>query len=301
MSTRPVAARPSRFYNGGAPADRVLQVRPSPRRQGAAVRLFRGEAVEQAVAAGALEIVLAAASVRARRGMRRVAGLRRVVVAQALPVVLADHRGALAALGPVAAGAILTGRERGVVGLRAGQDVVHVGSVAPAVDGLTLLGQRRLLVDVVRAVQLGHVLGHDDALGVLPGAAPDPVARVDRAGALRAQIGVPGLTSGARGRREQEAVPVRTGETAEIAALPGADAGDEEGYLALLRLTAGRSAEQEQHQRCQSRQADSVHVSPPLKAERSTRGKIRRSTSRPTWSGPSGSPSIGGPSVSRRC
>src|SRR5438094_7308853 len=32
---------PSRFYNGGAPADRVLQVRPSPRRQRAAVRLFR--------------------------------------------------------------------------------------------------------------------------------------------------------------------------------------------------------------------------------------------------------------------
>src|SRR5437016_11555757 len=86
----------------------------------------RREAVEQAVAAGALEIVLAAAAVRPSRGMRRVPGLRRVVVAQALPVVMPDHRGALAALGPVAAGAILTGRERGAVGLRSGQDVVHV-------------------------------------------------------------------------------------------------------------------------------------------------------------------------------
>src|SRR5438034_11731983 len=71
MSTRPVAARPSRFYNGGAPADRVLQVQSSPRRQRAAVRLFRGEAVEEAVAAGALEIVLAAAAVGPARGVRR--------------------------------------------------------------------------------------------------------------------------------------------------------------------------------------------------------------------------------------
>src|SRR5207245_9742280 len=111
MSTRPAAARPSRFYNGGAPADRVLQVRPSPRRQRAAVRLFRGEAVEEAVAAGALEIVLAAAAVGPARGVRRVPGLRRVVVAQALPIVTADHRRPLAALRPVAAGAVTAGSD----------------------------------------------------------------------------------------------------------------------------------------------------------------------------------------------
>src|SRR3989454_4554559 len=140
MSTRPAAARPSRFYNGGAPADRVLQVRPSPRRQRAAVRLFRGEAVEEAVAAGALEIVLAAAAVGAARRMRRVPGLRRVVVTQALPVVMPDHRGALTARGPVAARTILSGRERGAVRLGSRQDVVHVGRVAPAVDRLALLG-----------------------------------------------------------------------------------------------------------------------------------------------------------------
>src|SRR5213593_4984185 len=139
MSTRPAAARPSRFYNGGAPADRVLQVRPSPRRQRAAVRLFRGEAVEEAVAAGALEIVLAAAAVGPARRVRRVPGLRRVVVAQALSIVMADHRRPLAALRPVAAGAILAGRERGAVRLGAGQDVVHVRRVAAPVDHLTLL------------------------------------------------------------------------------------------------------------------------------------------------------------------
>src|SRR4029450_11365194 len=55
-------------------------------------RLLRDEAVEEAVAAGALQIVLTAAPVRPARGMRRVPGLRRVVVAQPLPVVMTDHR-----------------------------------------------------------------------------------------------------------------------------------------------------------------------------------------------------------------
>src|SRR5207249_5691323 len=110
------------------------------------------EAVEEAVAAGTLEIVLAAAAVGPARGVRRVPGLRRVVVSQALPIVMADHRRPLAALRPVAAGAVIAGCERGAVGLRAGQDVVHVGCVATAVDQLPLLGQRRLLVMLLLAL-----------------------------------------------------------------------------------------------------------------------------------------------------
>src|SRR5207249_8910855 len=58
----------------------------------------------------------------------------------------------LAALRPVAAGAVIAGCERGAVGLRAGQDVVHVGCVATAVDQLPLLGQRRLLVMLLLAL-----------------------------------------------------------------------------------------------------------------------------------------------------
>src|SRR5438105_15449413 len=61
----------------------------------------RREAVEQAVAAGALEIVLAAAAVRPARGMRRVPGLRLDRVAQAFAVDVAEHGGALGAAGPV--------------------------------------------------------------------------------------------------------------------------------------------------------------------------------------------------------
>src|SRR5689334_3116401 len=83
--------------------------------------LFRGEAIEQAVAPRALEIVLTAAAVRAARGMRRVPGLRCVVVAQALAIVMADHRRALTVLCPVATGAVVAGRKRGPIRLRAGQ------------------------------------------------------------------------------------------------------------------------------------------------------------------------------------
>src|SRR5215470_8656349 len=121
-------------------------------------RLFRGEAIEQAIASGALEIVLTAAAVRAARGVRRVPRLRCVVVAQTLAIVMADHRRALTALCPVATGAVVAARKRGPVRLRAGQDVVHVRCVATTVDHLALLGQRRLLAEVVvGTMQLGDI------------------------------------------------------------------------------------------------------------------------------------------------
>src|SRR5262245_18922318 len=129
----------------------------------------RREAVEQHVAAGALEVVLAAAAVRSARRMRRVPRLRGVVVAQADAVDVADHRGALPALGPVAAGLVVAGRNRGAVRLRAGQCVIHVRRVAAAVDHVALFGERGLLGEVVvRAVQVGNVLRDRDTLGVLP-------------------------------------------------------------------------------------------------------------------------------------
>src|ERR671919_583144 len=66
------------------------------------------EAVEQAVAAGALQRFLAAA---AARGVRRVPGFGGRIVAQTHPVVMTDHRRPVAAAGPVAAGPVLAGRE----------------------------------------------------------------------------------------------------------------------------------------------------------------------------------------------
>src|SRR5262245_55496575 len=194
--------------------------------------------------------------------MRRVPGLRRIVVAQALAVRMAHHRRSLVALRPVVASAILAGRERGAIRLGASQDVVHVRRVAAAIDDLTLLGQRRLLGEVVLAVKLGHVLRDDDTLGVLPGARPDAVFRVDRAASLSAQVRMPGLAARTRRLRERLAELVGTGEATEVGALSGAGAGDEEAHIAL---PAGGPAEPEQGDRDKNRQTQpTVHFRPPL-------------------------------------
>src|SRR5262245_11674521 len=154
--------------------------------------LVDGEAVEQAVAARALQVGLAAAAVRAARGMRRVPGLGCVVVAQSLPVVMTDHRRAGAALRPVAAGAILTGRKRPPVGLRTGQNVVAIGCVGAAVDHVALFAERGLLAElVVGAMQVVDVLRDHVSLGIPPRAGPDAVAGIDglaAAARLRTEI-----------------------------------------------------------------------------------------------------------------
>src|SRR5438445_2120602 len=111
--------------------------------------LFRGQAVEEAIASGALQVVLVAAAVGLARRMRRVPRLRCVVVPQALAIVVADHRRPLAALRPVAARAILVGCESGAVRLRARQDVVLVRRVSTPVPGLAVLGPRRLAAESV--------------------------------------------------------------------------------------------------------------------------------------------------------
>src|SRR5690606_39684715 len=54
---------------------------------------------------------------------------------EAAPVVVADDRRALAALRPVTAGHVLVaGHERRAVGLRAGENVVLVGTIAACLD-----------------------------------------------------------------------------------------------------------------------------------------------------------------------
>src|SRR5262245_8795089 len=208
-----------------------------------------GEAIEQAVAAGALQVGLAAAAVRAARGMRRIPGLGFGVVAQSLPVVMTDHRRAGAALRPVAAGAILAGRERPPVGLRAGQHVVPIGRVATAVDHVALFTERGLLAElVVGAVQVVDVLRDHVPLGIPPGAGPDAVAGIDglaAAARLRAQIGAPGLAAGSDRLRELLAMPVRALDAAEVGALAGAGAGEEKRHGRLLRLRPARAERQQ--------------------------------------------------------
>src|SRR5262245_38579582 len=198
--------------------------------------------------------------------MRRVPGLRCVVVTEPLPVVMADHRRARAALRPVAAGAILAGREGGAVGLGAREDVVHVRRIAAPIDLIALLGERRLLVDVVLAVQLGEVFRDDEALGVQPRAAADAVAGVDRVRALGAQVSAPGLRPRAGRRAEELAELVCPVEAAEVTALSRTCARDEEADLRLLCLAAGAPAErhQERHGHDDRQPHSAVHSGLPI-------------------------------------
>src|SRR5690242_5069528 len=99
----------------------------------------RREAVEQAVATGALQVGLRTTAFRSARGMRRVPGFRGVVVAKSLTVGMADHGRSLRAARPVLAGAIVARGKRGAIRLRSRQHVMAVGRVAAAVDDFTLL------------------------------------------------------------------------------------------------------------------------------------------------------------------
>jgi hypothetical protein len=152
-----------------------------------------------------------------------------------------DDRRALRAARPVVAGFVVPRRKGAAVGLRAGQRIVLVWSVAEAVDDVALLGQVGLLSKIVVAVQLIDILGDHHAFGVLPRPAPDTVARIDgrlAVGHLGAEIGMPGVISGRRALREPLADLVGTGQTTEICAFAGAGAGHEEGHIGRLRPQA---------------------------------------------------------------
>src|SRR5687767_7076475 len=141
-----------------------------------------------------------------------------------------DRRAGLGAAGPVAAGRILVALYRAALRVRAGQDIMHVvGLVAAARNHLALLAERSLLVDVVLgAVQIVDALGDEFAFHVVPGAFANAVSRVDRLVPGGAQIGPPGLAFASGRRRELLAVGVGASDPAQVGALAGAFAGDEE-------------------------------------------------------------------------
>src|SRR5450755_4765238 len=145
-SGRSRRSRAMRGRAGSLSMSRLLKVGTrTPSRRHALQGLVRREAVDAGVATGRLERVDAAAA----RLVRRVPRFRRNAVVETGAVAVAEHGRALAALGPVAAGRVDGAGDGGAVGLRAGQDVVHVGRVAAAVDDLAFLGQGGLLVQVV--------------------------------------------------------------------------------------------------------------------------------------------------------
>src|SRR5690606_6846578 len=139
---------------------------------------------------------------------------------EAAPVVVADDRRALAALRPVTAGHVLVaGHERRAVGLRAGENVVLVGTIAACLDRISLLVESRLLVDVRIIVQILDILGDGHALRVPPRPLADAVARVHRlraADRALAQVSAPCLRARAGVTREFLAIGVGARESAEI-------------------------------------------------------------------------------------
>jgi len=141
--------------------------------------------------------------------------------------VVPEHGGAGGVAGPITAGHVFTPRERATIGLRAGEDVVHVRFVAACVDGLALLAEPGLFVDlIVVAVQIVDVFRDDDAFGVLPGPFTDAITGVDGGlaiGCASAQVSVPGSVAGADRLRQGLAVFVCARQPAQVGAFSRAD------------------------------------------------------------------------------
>jgi hypothetical protein len=145
--------------------------------------------------------------------------------------MMAKHRDPKSAARPVIAGQVEIAWKCPAVRLRSGQHVVLVEWLEHAVEGLALLGNRRLLGDlVIGAMEIVDVLRDDFAVGILPGASPDAIAGVDGAtGKVGAEVGAPSVLSCPRRLGQRLAVLVSARQAAKVSALAGTDAGDEEG------------------------------------------------------------------------
>ena len=151
---------------------------------------------------------------------------------------------------PVAAGMVIAVREGGAVEVRAGQYVVAVRAVAPAIDKLAGFTDRVFLAElVVFAVQVIDVGRNLHAVGVVPGPVADSVSCVDRVlavGGARAQVGPPGFVAGTGGFGQHLAVRVGARQATEIRAIPGARAGQEKAHVRFLRVRQGGAAKAQQ-------------------------------------------------------
>src|SRR5688572_14375254 len=134
------------------------------------------------------------------------------------------HRGIRS---PVAAGLVVGARHGTAMAVRARHDVVLVHGPFRTSDAArylhAFLVERGFLDDVVAValdvpMQIGDVGRDLHALGIVPGAGADTVARIHRASSLRAEIGAPGAVR-RRSRRLSEALAARIGarQAAEIA------------------------------------------------------------------------------------
>ena len=150
-----------------------------------------------------------------------------------------DQRRAFAAARPVLTGAVAGVGGHAAVERGPRHDIVRVRRVAAAVHYHALFGKAVFLRQlVVVAVQIIHAGGHHDALGVLPRALADAVARIHGRLAverLLTEVGVPGLAAHASRFGERSAMLVGALEPTERRTIAGADTGDEERHVLLRR------------------------------------------------------------------
>src|SRR5262249_35660761 len=104
------------------------------------------ETVDQTGATTSFQLILTATA----RAMRGVPGIHVPGVLESGTVMVPHDRRTLSALRPVPASGVATGRRVESLRVGAGQNVVRVDRVAAAADHLALLGQGRLLVNIVR-------------------------------------------------------------------------------------------------------------------------------------------------------
>jgi hypothetical protein len=114
-----------------------------------------------------------------------------------------------------------------------------IGSVSDTRDHGTPFCQRRLHAQfIILAVKIVSVLRDNLALEVLPGPAPDAIARIDRRlaiGSLGTEISSPSFAASTCPVRQFLAVPVRSLDTAKISTLAEPSARNEKGHVRCLR------------------------------------------------------------------
>src|SRR5258707_2722896 len=130
------------------------------------------------------------------------------------PINVAKHGAAERAAGPVVAGQIHIAWESAALHVGARHHVVHVWTIAPHLDRLALLIERRRATDlVVGTMQIGNAGRDDFALRIFPWAVADAIASIDGTtlrSLIGTQIGPPGLVASTRGSGERLSVTVRS-------------------------------------------------------------------------------------------
>ena len=84
------------------------------------------------------------------------------VIATASPVVMTNLGAAFATACPIFTGMIFARLKGCSVPVRAGQNVMLIGSVSASVDHLTFFGELRFFGKIILAVQLSHIGGNLD-------------------------------------------------------------------------------------------------------------------------------------------